>query len=216
MWPVVVIIVHPYPYLLSYLVDVLEDEPVQGSSPETAVEPFHESVLGRFAGLYVFELYAVHPAPSRRKFCDELGAVVHTYALGLFPSVDQMVQDPDHPVAGQGKIHFDMKCLPVVVVHDIECLEAAFVLQNVGDKIHALGMIGFRRDLQRFFYACRQTFLRLSSQRQSERFVNTMDTFMVPWPSFRPQTMVGHPETFLGMFLGLLSQGPFYLGIVLW
>ena len=200
----IVVIFHPNPCLFPYLVDVLKDEPVEGPSPETAVEPFHKGVLGRFPRLYIFELYSVHLAPLGCELCYEFRAVVHTYTFGLAPSVYQVVQDPYHAVARQGEVNFDVNGLPVVIVHDVECPEPPFVLQNVRDEIHAPSMVGLRGNLQSFLYACRQTFLRLSSQRQSKCLVYPMDTLVVPRPSLCPQTVMGHPETLLRMLPGLV------------
>ena len=216
VWSVIVVIVHPNPCLFPYLINVLKDEPIEGPSPKTAVEPFHKSVLGRFSRLYIFELYSMHLAPLGGELCYEFRAVVHAYALGLAPSVYQVVQDPYHPVACQGKVHFDVQRLPVVIVHDVECPETAFVLQDVGNKVHAPSMVRLRWDLQRFLYTGRQAFLRLSSQGQSQCSVDTVNALMVPWPPLRPQTVIGHPETLLRMFPGLFPKCLLYIAVIFW
>jgi hypothetical protein len=166
VWPVVVVIVHPYLGLFPYLDDMFTDIFVQDTSSIASIEPFHKSILGWFARLYIFEPDAVHLAPSCRDLGDELGTVVHPYPVGFYPSVDKMVQDPYDTVAGLGEVYLDMLGLPVIVVDNVECPKASLVLQYVGYKIHTPHTVGFGRDFERIFYTRGQPFLYLSSQRQ--------------------------------------------------
>src|SRR5690554_4432846 len=128
VWPVVVIILHPYPYLFSYLIYVLKDIFIQDSSSIGSIEPFHKSILGRFSRLYILKLDIMHRTPIFGNMGYKFGTIVHPYLLWFSPFIDQVIEHPYNTVTGQGKIDLDMEGLPVMVVDAIKCPETPFVL----------------------------------------------------------------------------------------
>src|SRR6266849_1526326 len=165
---------------LLHLVEGVEEVGVEDLLTKRAIQSLDEGILIRLPGLDVADADTLRPTPVPAGLGGELGPVVHAYPGGAAVQLDEIIQDPDHAGARNGRPDLDRESLPIAFVEDVEGPKPAAVVERVGHEIEGPGRVQARWREQGLAEARREAPFRPPRQIEPERAVHSMHPLVIP------------------------------------
>ena len=123
-------------------------------------------------------------SPRQQRAADVLRAVIATDRPWLATPIDDLLQRPDYPSAGQRQVDLDPQSFAAEVVQDVEQPEAMSVAELVVHEVHRPDLVDGLGHRQWLGPLAHQPLLRFDPQVQFELPVNPINPLVVPAEAF--------------------------------
>jgi hypothetical protein len=126
-----------------------EQRLVQEFIPQPSIEALDEGVLDRLARRDVMPGHPAVVRPAQDRIRGEFAAIVADHHPGLALLMDQPIQLPHDPQAGERGISHQAKAFAGAIVDDGQNAEAASVDELIRDKVQRPAVVGGKADRHR-------------------------------------------------------------------
>jgi len=142
-----------------------------------------------------FVVILLHPrTPGGKPISDKLRTIIEPHGLRLSASDHNLVESPHHPFGRDGGIHIDRPTLMAPFTQDIQGLKPVPTVERVTHEVDGPHPSGSGHNGQGLAGTTREALLDPSGKIQTQRAIDTPDSFRIPRMTIQPEPPITLPE----------------------